>query len=322
MPFCDQVRDANQRVVLYEVIPPPEGTLDQAVQSSLESLQELCRRVKVNAINIPEVRRESHPGERSTKLISKIEPRQYGQLIQQTLSGQVETIVNRGVVYQPLPQQREWLRATWEEYDIHNLILVGGESGQTHYPGPSVTEAARLITAAPTDDPLVATDYFCGGITIPARREEPARLITKAQHGLEFFTSQVLYEARSTKALLQDYAQLCRQRGETPRRIFLSFAPVSSGKDIEFLKWLGVEMPAHIEHFILDGWIGVAWRSIKIACQVLDEILGFVEAEGLNLPLGLNIEHVMRHNFEASREMTAELSEVYVGHSKTHEVKT
>ena len=32
-----------------------------------------------------------------------------------------------------------------------------------------------------------------------------------------------------------------------PRRILLSFAPVSSKKNIDFLKWLGVEIPLQTE---------------------------------------------------------------------------
>lgn len=328
MSFRDKVRDAHQGVVLYEVIPPPEGTLDSAVQSSVESLQDLCARVAIDAINIPEVRSESRPGVRGAPLISKIEPRQYGRLIQKTFGARLETIVNRGTVYAPFGEQQEWLRATWQEFGIRNLVLVGGESSRRRYSGPSVTEAAELITRylnsgcvqglngqAPATAP--ATDYFCGGITIPSRRkpdphwDEPGRLINKSQHGLEFFTSQVLYEAESTKRLLHDYVFLCRRQGESPRRIFLSFAPVSSEKDLQFLKWLGVDVPSEIERYILDGWIGVAWRSIKVACQVLFEILNFAEAERLSVPLGLNVEHVMRHNFEVSREMTAELSQIY-----------
>jgi 5,10-methylenetetrahydrofolate reductase len=225
----------------------------------------------------------------------------------------LEAIVDRGIVYTHWANQRRWLRRTRREYGIRNLVLVGGESSRIRYPGPPVTRAAELIREELHRE---GVDYFLGGITLPGRRAEPERLLEKARCGIEFFTSQVLYEAQTPQRLLRAYAARCREEGVRPRRIFLSFAPVSSRKDLEFLQWLGVEIPERVEKEILNGWIGTAWRSIRVAERVLGEILAFARDEGLDVPLGINVEHVMKHNFEVSRDMVLALGELYCRYLK------
>ncbi|MBI1744735.1 hypothetical protein HYR54_16950 [Candidatus Acetothermia bacterium] len=331
MLFRDKVKNPAQGVILYEIIPPPEESSEASLGASLESLGELLDRAPIDGINIPEIRNENRNGTNINPYISKIEPRVYGHHVQKHLGASYEVIINRGIVYDPPQVHQQWLLQTWKKFEIRNLVLVGGESSQQRYPGPSLTQASEFITQClnrgwkqgvrgdlvPT---LCRTDYFCGGITIPTRRkpdpalDEPQRLIEKARHGFDFFTSQVIYEAKSTQQLLRDYDQRCRELGEKPRRIFLSFAPVSTAKDIAFLKWLGVQIPEEMERHILQGWIGTAWRSIKVSQQVLREILEFVRSENIEIPLGLNIEHIMKHNFEVSKEMIACLAEEYHAH--------
>jgi 5,10-methylenetetrahydrofolate reductase len=218
---------------------------------------------------------------------------------------------------------------TYHEFRVENLVLVGGESSQIRYPGPSVLETATWITEYlnrgrwPYDSSRPAippTDFFLGGITIPTRRkpdperDEPARLIQKSRRGIQFFTSQVLYEPFSMQRLLRDYAALCQAEGVPPCRVFLSFAPVSSPSDVQFLKWLGVEIPPDVEQELLKGWLGVAWRSIRVAERVLQDILDFVSAEHIAVPLGLNVEHITSRNFEVSAEMIARLVAVFQRH--------
>jgi len=307
--FREKTRDRRQGVVIYTVIPPPVGTPTPAVRSCVESLHELVDEVPIDAINIPEVRDETtRPGPRISKFVPKIEPRLFGRLIQEGFTRRLEVIVDRGIVYTHWANQRRWLCRTQRDYHIRNLVLVGGESSKINYPGPPVVEAARRISQELRGEGL---DYFLGGITIPTRRNEPDRLIEKSQNGIEFFTSQVIYEAENTQKLLRSYYKRCREVGVEPQRIFLSFAPVSSRRDLDFLKWLGVEVPAAVEREILNGWIGAAWRSIHVAERIWQAILEYVADEGIEVPLGLNIEHVMKHNFEISRDMVACLAEIY-----------
>ncbi len=296
-------------MLLYTVIPPPVGTPPEGVWTCAEHVHELALEAGLDAVNIPEVRNEvTRPGPRTVRFVPKIEPRRFAKIIQTGFRRPLEAIVDRGIVYTHWANQRRWLCRTYKEFGVRTLVLVGGESSRIRYPGPGVVEAASRIRRELKPQ---GVDFFLGGITIPQRRNEPERLIQKAQAGLEFFTSQVLYESKTARRMLRAYDRRCRELGIEPKRVFLSFAPVSSQRDLEFLKWLGVEIPEAVEKEILNGWIGTAWRSIKVAERVLGEILAFARDEKLSVPLGINVEHVMKHNFEVSRDMALALRELY-----------
>ncbi len=327
MRLRSKIERAKRPVVMYEIIPPVERSRKD-LASYAERLSRLLSHTHIDAVNIPEVRDETTRGERPVKALPKVEPRLFGALLQEALG--IEAVVNRCVVYANRANQQDWLIKTARDLGIENVVLVGGESSAISYPGPSVTEAAEIITRylnrglRKVDDghPEAIgepTDFFCGGIVIPQRRrprtsrDEPLRLIRKAEAGLEFFTSQVLYEAESTKWLLRDYAKAAAERGVEPKRIFLSFAPVSSRRDMDFLKWLGVEIPTDVASYVLEPTEPdrVRERSLEVASRVLREILDCVAREGLGIPIGINVEHITRKNFGVSVEMTQKLAHIY-----------
>ncbi len=327
MRFRDKARAGKQPVVIYSIIPP-RGESAKQLRVTTDRLSSLLSRTHVDAINVPEVRDETTRGARPVKALPKTEPRTFGSAIQRSLG--IEAIVNRCVVYADRADQQDWLLSTFRDYHIDNLIVVGGESSRTSYPGPSVTQAGDIITKylnrgfRKEEDgepkPLQkGTDHFCGGIMIPTRRkadplqDEPVRLLEKSKHGIEFFTSQVIYEAESTKRLLRDYGEHCREAQERPRRIVLSFAPASSRRDIEFLKWLGVEIPPNVEFYLMEDDLAsrIAERSLEVSREVLKEILDFTHHERIPVPLGLNIEHITSRNFGVSIEMIQDLSKLY-----------
>lgn len=309
----EKVRDPTVPVVLYELLPPARETAPAARAAYVECVADLLARVPgIDAINVPEIRNESRSG-RPEPFRPKADPRRFVHELRDTLAVPLEAVVNHGTVYEDWATQQRWLEETQAVYGIENLVLVGGESSRIRYPGPSVLEMARSIRHV-YDDAL-----FCGGITIPtrrhrvgnARKDEPLRLLDKAACGLEFFTSQVLYEAESARQLLLDYDRLCRERDVSPRRIFLSFAPASSRKEIAFLRWLGVEIPPAVEEELLQTAIGIGWRSLRLARRLLQDLLVFVREEGLRVPLGLNVEHITLRNFELSKEFLEQLGTLY-----------
>lgn len=296
---------------MYTMVPPPAGAPRSVLEACLRSLQENA--VPIDALNIPEVHNEGRRP-RVTPFIPKMEPRLFGRLAERVLDPPIEVIVDRGIVYTHWHNQEKWLFKTWRDYHIRTVVLVGGESSQIRYPGPSVTEAARLITQC-------MQALSLGGITIPTRRDEPQRLLEKTRSGIEFFISQVLYEADHMKSLLRDYHRLCLEEDMQPQRIFLSFAPISSAADVKFLKWWGVEFPSETEQLILRASTGILSRSIQVTEGILEDILGFIEAEELRVSIGLNIEHVTTRNIEASIELAARLIHGYETHPQAKSVR-
>lgn len=309
----EQIQNADECAVFYELIPPPDGTKERSVRAYAECAAEMIAStsIPIDGVNLPEIHDEQRNGKRTHEFKPKADPRKFGRCLREAFRRPTTVVINRCTVLRDRETQETWLKETVQDYGISYIVLVGGESSRIRYPGPSVLEMASRIRDFNGDT------VTCGGITIPTRRsqqparDEPNRLIEKCRHGIEFFTSQVLYEPQSTQRLLRDYQKRCDETGERPRRIFLSFAPISTKKDLQFLKWLGVEVPEEIETTLFKTSLGVGWRSVRIAEQILTDILDFVQAEGLRVPLGLNIEHITQRNFELSKDFIESLGETY-----------
>ncbi len=304
MRFRDKVRKPKRPVVAYEILPPREK--DGTLNSYAEIISSLLSQTHIDAINIPEVHEENARGLRPVKNLERAEAREFGRLLQDNVG--IEAIVNRVTVHNDLDYQKSWIKETFYDYDIENLILVGGESNDIKYPGPSVNETSEYITR---DLNAGRFDFFCGGITIPSRKIESVRLLKKGSNGIEFFTTQVLYDGKKIKKMLKYYDDVCKENNVLPRRILLSFAPVSSKKNIDFLKWLGVEIPSQTEKRLTNKKTSMSDESLEIASEILKGILNNNEKLGITVPIGLNVEHIMSYNFQSSINMLQELSRIY-----------
>jgi 5,10-methylenetetrahydrofolate reductase len=301
MRIKDKIKRPRRPVVAYEILPPREK--DGTLNSYAENISSLLSQTHIDAINIPEVRDEVARGERPVKNQVRAEPREFGRLLQDIVG--IEAIVNRVVVHQNIEQEMKWLEETNVKYEIENLITVGGESRDIRYPGPTVNQALNAISQ---NDRL---NLLCGGISIPSRDRESLRLIEKSENGSEFFTTQVLYDASKAIKMITHYQKRCDDKNTFPRRVLLSFAPVSSEKNIKFLKWLGVEIPKKTGESLLKDNARMSEKSMEITINVLNEILNHLEKNKIKVPIGLNVEHIMSYNFQASIEMLQELSRIY-----------
>ena len=287
--------------MVYEILPPRQK--DGTLNSYAENISSLLSQTHIDAINIPEVRDEVARGERPVKNQIRAEPRAFGKLLQDIVG--IEAIVNRVVVHQELEKEMEWFEETYTNFEIENLITVGGESRKIKYPGPSVNKALKAIK----DDSKL--DILCGGISIPSREKESLNLIEKSTNGSEFFTTQVLYDSSKIIKMIAHYQKRCDEQNTFPRRLLLSFAPVSSKKNIDFLKWLGVEIPSETEIFLNANEKNMVERSMEISVGVLEETLSFLNENKIVVPIGLNVEHIMSYNFQSSIEMLQELARIY-----------
>ena len=301
MRIKDKIKRPRRPVVVYEILPPREK--DGTLNSYAANISSLLSQTHIDAINIPEVRDEIGRGERPVKNQLRAEPREFGKLLQDIVG--IESIVNRVVVHQALEKEMAWFEETYNKYEIENLITVGGESRSITYPGPSVKKALEAIKQ---NEKL---NVLCGGISIPSREKESLRLIEKSNNGSEFFTTQVLYDSSKIIKMISHYQKRCDEQNTFPRRLLLSFAPVSSKKNIDFLKWLGVDIPADTEEYLNENDQRMTERSMKIAINVLNETLTFLNENKIVVPIGLNVEHIMSYNFQSSIEMLQELARIY-----------
>ncbi len=292
MDLKTRILNPNLPVVFFEMVPPIKGKPEalRSVMGEISKIHELA-----DAINLPEIHDENRSGERTFKFVPRVEPRILGREIRTEFG--TDIVLNRCVVYEK--DQAAWYRETVEKFGIENVVLVGGESSSVQYPGPNVAQAAREILATG----LPAT---LGGISIPSRSNEVERIRRKAAEGLSFVTTQVLFDSN-------DIVWLIQRLNGLEARIFLSFAPVSHERDLHFLRWLGADAPDHLDDFLIQNSAQTPERaferSLNLAQRILMDVFDNLPPDPP--PLGINIEHINRRNFNFAVLMLEQLRTFY-----------
>lgn len=297
MSFQEGLLHPGVPMTMFEVVPPAAGK-PEATEASLQELRQL--RGRVDAINIPEIHDEDRPGERTTKFIERAEPRLLGSRIKHELG--IDVVINRVTVHDREPEC--WFRETCRQWDVTNWVLVGGESKTITYPGPNPAEAARLVKS-------INLPVSLGGITIPSRVNEPERIRKKHSQGVDFFTSQVMFDSN-------DLVWLIQRLNGVEARIFISFAPISNRRNLDFLRWLGADIPLDLDRFLLGSEHGDAApaetcleRSLNLAQRILMDVFDNLPPDPP--PIGLNIEHITAKNFAPALAMLDRLGSLYAG---------
>ncbi|MFG1993835.1 methylenetetrahydrofolate reductase [Actinoplanes sp. NPDC048988] len=139
------------------------------------------------------------------------------------------------------------------------------------------------------------------------RQDEHRRMLTKQELGCDFFVSQVVYDIAATKNLISDYAHECRTRGLDPRPVIFTLSLCGSPRTLEFLSWLGVEVPRWLQQSIRHAGdpLGESFRQVR---HIARDLTGF--CDHLGVPHGFNIESVSirKAEIEAATELTAEVA--------------
>ncbi len=286
--------------LILTVIPPPQEWDETKVERKAFEIANIVKLLDLSYLNIPEVIEEKTRGQRSVPYRLKVDNAKFGKMIC-SFTSDVIVILDKVVPVMPKPDFQEWLET--HAPDFQHLVLVGGESSKIQYPGYHPVEAAPL-----------AKSYFdhLYGITIFRRKNEVDRLIRKTQAGMEAFLSQIVFEANTAESVLHAYWKRCEELGLTPSKVFISVAPVSRKKDLEFLKWLGVYIPPETEAWLLEDERKMERKSMDLIESLVQRFRTF---EG---PVGLNVEHVMYNNLQVAAYMIHRIKVMETWNSTSH----
>ena len=185
------------------------------------------------------------------------------------------------------------------------MLLVGA--------GLLIRSFARVLEVEPGFEP---SRVLVANVSLPVSK------YPSDESGLVFFTTQILFDSN-------DIVWLIQQLNGLEARVFLSFAPVSHPRDLEFLRWLGADIPADLDRFLLRGEAsdsdsssapaksasepGSAGssldRSLDLAQRILMDVFDNLPPDPP--PLGLNVEHINQRNFRPALRMLEHLGSLY-----------
>lgn len=283
--------DINRGVYFIGTTPPKNDTPLDQVTMIADKLLDRVSDIDFDGLIVYDIQdehsRTSQP--RPFPFKSTHDPRHYSSLLNQKSGRPV--ITYKSVAHSNGQDFEQWANDAWQDYGVRDIVLVGSPSQKNSITLPLEQAYKTLVKNE--------NDFFIGGITIAERhankKNEHVKLIEKHQQGCNFFISQAIYNPQVTIDMLTRYAIECQQKNLKPQRIILTFSPCGSQKTLEFIEWLGVNVPEATTLRILNAEQPL-YESIRICSNTLVQILDAVLP--YNLPLGLNIESLTNRKEE------------------------
>lgn len=118
--------------------------------------------------------------------------------------------------------------------------------------------------------------------------------------------TQVVYDVNAAKNLVSDYHYECLARGRAPVPVVFTFSLCGSLKTLDFLRWLGVDVPRWMENDLRHA-ADTLEASYRFAVAAATELMDY--CRGLGVPFGINVESVSirREEIEASVRLAERL---------------
>lgn len=294
-----RIADRFGEFLLFALTPPRQSTSPERVQKIAEVTSKRLEGLEPDGLVLYDIDDESdrNPAERPFPFMPTMDPAEY--LAQYLVDLDLPVVVYRAVGKYDEKAFREWLT---QPGGRGFSVFVGAASGQT--------TVATTLSRAQSLRAELRPDLLLGGVAIPERHTrtgaEHLRLIAKQQAGCSFFVTQVVYDVNAAKDLVSDYRYECAAHGLAPVPIVFTFSVCGSMKTLEFLKWLGVDVPRWIHNELqhADDTLQASFEHARASAR---ELMAFCRR--LGVPFGLNVESVSirREEIEASFELAATL---------------
>ncbi|MCL5929893.1 MAG: hypothetical protein M1123_01235 [Candidatus Thermoplasmatota archaeon] len=305
----------SKRPLIFTAIPLRDNKTGDAVHDEkiLRNLnarkEELASALssfsRLNAISVPELVEENHEGKpRYNSIYTRALARGTADILH------IDAIVNKVVAHiEDYEKFVDWIKET-HSLGISNMIFVGGNTRHHRYPGPSVSEANVIARRLWTQ--FHQEEVTIGNISLPERKDEAKRMLFKTLSGTEFFTTQLLFDSGQMINLISEYNRQCKVAGVKPATILFSFGPIRSIADLNLLDFLAVELPDKAKDFILEGndVVESSKRSIVNSMRVYGEIVSSMERNGIEVPIGINVEQLTKSNFKSAVTMLENFEKV------------
>ena len=300
MDLQRRIVERQGEFLLFALTPPRRATAPERSQEIADVTLERLQALDLDGLVLYDIDDESdrNSEERPFPFLPTMDPAEY---LSRHLNGlNIPVVVYRAVGKYVEPQLRSWLGA--QEPDRVLSVFVG-TSSRDKPAKTSLTRAQALLSE-------VKPDLLLGGVAIPERHtrhgDEHLRLLAKQAVGCSFFVTQVVYDVNAAKNLVSDYRYECAARGQDPVPIVFTFSVCGSMKTLEFLSWLGVDVPRWIQNELRHA-ADTLDVSFEQAVATALELIAYCRR--LGVPFGLNVESVSmrRTEIESSVDLAARL---------------
>jgi hypothetical protein len=294
--------NAHSGMLLFGLTPPRRSATPDRVKEIAEVTLGRLVGLDLDGLILYDIDDESdrNPDERPFPYLPTMDPAEFHA--EHLGAWDRPVIIYRCVGKYAEDELRSWL----DEADPGQVlgVFVGASSG-----GKPVRTDLRRAQALRDE---VRPDLPLGAVVIPERPDEHLRMLAKQERGCTFFVTQVIYDLNETKNLLSDYFYECRSRGAAPRPVIFTLSLCGSPKTLEFLQWLGVDVPRWLADTLRHSSDPLA-DSYRECLAIARDLQAFCSR--LGIPYGFHVESVSirKAEIEASTQLAAEIATLLRG---------
>lgn len=298
-----ELLEAKENILLYGITPPHRQNPPEKVREIAEKTLTRLESLDIDGLVLYDINDESgrNPENRPFPYLPTLDPVDF---YEEYLAGfQRPVVIYRCVGKYPEADLAAWLRKADREKVLTVFVGAASKSDPVTMSLPRAYEVRR---EAGSDIPL-------GGVLIAERHSkcscEHLRIEEKRAQGCSFFISQIFYNVNYTKSLISDYVYHCKEFNLPILPIILTTSICGSPKTLEFMKWLGINIPRWLENEILHAADPLT-ESYGQCLSNAKEVADFCRR--LGVPFGFNVESVSNRlvEIEASVELAKEIRKI------------
>lgn len=281
--LVDKINNKKSGVLLYGLTPPKLHTDETKIKTIAKKQIDRINGLDIDGLVLYDIQDESsrNNAPRPFPYMETLSPDVYNTNYLTDLN--LPKIIYKSVGKYSEQELFDWIDSNAK--DIDYSVFVGTPSTKQKT-ALSLNDAYLINKKSPKSLQL-------GGVTIPERhftkKDEHIRLFNKMDKGCSFFISQCVYNLNNTKSFLSDYYYNSIENNRALLPIIFTLTPCGSVKTMEFMEWLGIDIPKWLVNDLKNSKDILA-DSITVCKRIAEELLVYCTAK--NIPVGFNIESV------------------------------
>ncbi len=299
----DKIQDTNSDILFYGLTPPKAKNSKEELESIAKKQIDRLKNLDIDGIVLYDIQDESDRTDqkRPFPFMDTVEPCTYARDYLEVMEFPI--IAYRAVGKYTKEQFTHWLQNIRRK-DSYS-VFVGAASVDTEVK-IGMREAYKLKKE-------FNKELTIGGIMIPERHtaqgNEHLKVFAKMEAGCQFFVSQCVYDLMGAKRFLDDYESYGREHNIPLVPIIFTITPCGSAKTLDFMKWLGINIPAHLEKRLKNSE-DILEESVRLSRDIF-EILYFY-GKGKGVHVGCNVESVAikKVEIDASIELLHDIQKI------------
>ncbi len=269
--------------LFYGLTPPKQNTEEEKIKSIAQKQIDRIKDLGIDALVLYDIQDESSRTNkpRPFPFLKTLAPDYYNENYLQKLS--LPKIIYKSVAGSTKESFTKWIK---EKEGKEEFCVFVGAPSKTQKISLSLIDAYKIKQEA-------NSDIILGGVTIPERHfakgDEHERVFDKIDKSCQFFISQCVYNVDNAKHFISDYYYAAKERDHDLAPIIFTLTPCGSVKTLEFMNWLGIDIPGWLKNELKYS-NDILAKSVNICKDIAKELYEYCNHKGI--PVGFNIESV------------------------------